>query len=365
MARSYVHARIGGLDRFVLKENVTDSPDLADVTSVTVVVGSTTVYSTAYNDGPVRWNTSETRRGEIVALIPTAAFTADRDTAEITIVNPDNPGGLLWASQIVPVGVSSLFGQGGENREQCDVCGRWFRVSQLVRQVQIRRREARANYLYWSRYNAENWSVDTDALGEVSMGRSRVRWAPHTYKNANMMDGAQSFWGDGELVANDAVDLSTFTTALLRGRFGTHQMTKKPGLTIEFGFYYDFGGAGEVRYPLGSKEDVEGETAWIVDDLSSIAGGHISELQAFYKITTFDNQQIWWGEDFRLQKDDSAPGLTTAVSKGAPVVEDFQMKTFGAAVVCPDHRDIMPKQVNDYQPEFDPVEIIETEDQEF
>ena len=66
-------------------------------------------------------------------------------------------------------------------------------------------------------------------------------------------------------------------------------MTKKPGLDIEFGFYYDYGGAGETRYSLGTREDIEGNTAWIADDLSSIAGGHLSDLKAFYKISTYDD----------------------------------------------------------------------------
>lgn len=365
MARSLVHSRDGGLDRFILHTAQIDTVDLSDVTSVTVKVGSTTVYSTALDSGPVRWSTSEARRGEVISLVPTAGFTDDNETAQITIVSPTYPGGLVWATLDIPVGTPSYFGQGGENREQCNVCGRWFPVSQLIRQTQIRRREARDNYLYYSRYNEDGWEIDTDALGEVSMGRSTFRWKVHTYKNANMADGAHSFWGDGELVAKHEVDLSAFTTALLRGRFGTHQMTKKPGLDIEFGFYYDYDGAGETRYSLGTREDIEGNTAWIADDLSSIAGGHLSALKAFYKITTYDDQQIWWVEQMRLQKDVTEPGMTTAVSKGAPVSEAFAMKTYGTTVVCPEHRERFKKQVDEYQPTFDSVEVVETEDQEF
>lgn len=365
MARSLVHSRDGGLDRFILKENQIDSPDLSDVTAVTVTVGATAVYSTASDDGPVRWSTSEARRGEIISLVPTAGFTSDNETATINITSPTYPGGLDWASLTIPVGTPSYFGRGGEHREQCNVCGRWFRVSELLRQTHIRRRHARDNYLYYGRYNTDGWEIDTDHLGEVSMGRSTVYWKVHTFKNANMAGGCHSFWGDGELVAKHEVDLSTFTTALLRGRFGTHQMTIKPGLTIEFGFYYDYGGGGEVRYSLGTRTDVEGDLTWLVDDLSSISGGHLSALKAFFKVTTYDDQQIWWGEHFRLQKNASAPGFTTAVSSGAPIDDAFQMKTFGKTVVCPDHRDRMPKQINEYQPEFDSVETVENEDEEF
>lgn len=364
MGRTLVHHR-AGLDHFLLRENVYDSPDLSDVTSVTVTVGSTVVYSTASDSGPVRWNTSETKRGEIVALVPTAGFTGDSETASITIYSPTYPTGLIWASQTIAVGTASFFGQGGEHREQCEVCGRWFPVTQLIRQTHILRREARDNHLYYSRYSSAGWEIDTDALGDISQGRSRAYWKIHPYKNANMADGHESFWGDGELVAVDEVDLTTFTTALLRGQFGTHQATKKPGLTIEFGFYYDYGGAGETRYSLGTREDIEGVTAWITDDLSSISPGHLSALKAFYKVTTYDDQQIWWVENMRLQKDKSAPGMTSALSQGAPIDDGFLMKTYGKMAVCPDHRQHMEKQVNEYQTEFDTVDTVEDEDEEF
>ena len=364
MARSLVHHR-AGLDHFLLRENVYDSIDLADVTSVTVQVGSTVVYSTAYNDGPVRWNTSETKRGEVVALVPTAGFTTDSALAQVTIYSPTYPAGLLWATLTIPVGAANYFGQGGEHREQCEVCGRWFLVTQLIRQTQILRREARDNALYYSRYNATGWAIDTDALGDISQARSRVYWKVHPYKNANMADGAQSFWGDGELVAEDEIDLSAFTTLLMRGTFGTHQATKKPGVDIEFGFYYDYGGGSQVRYSLGTREDIEGKTAWITDDLSSIALGHLSALRAFYKITTYDDQQIWWVEHMRVQKDASEPGMTSAEATGAPIDDAFLMKRYGKMVVCPDHRMMFEKQVNEYSTTFDQIDVVEDEDEEF
>jgi len=365
MARSLVHARDGGLEHFILRENQIDSPSLADVTSITIQVGSTTVYSTASDDGPVRWNTSETKRGEILALVPTAGFTDNSALAQVTIYSPTYPAGLLWATLTIPVGTPAFFGQGGEHGDQCEVCGGWFPVSELIRQTHILRREARDNQLYYSRYSSAGWNIDTDALGDVSQGRSRMYWKIHPYKNANVADGHESFWGDGELVAKDTVDLSAFTTALMRGQFGTHQTTRKPGLDIEFGFYYDYGGGSEVRYSLGTRQDVEGNLAWITDDLSSISPGHIAALSAFYNVTTYDDQQIWWVENMRLQKDATEPGLTTALSTGSPIDDSFLMKTYGKMVVCPEHRLHMEKQVNEYQNTFDGVDVVENEDEEF
>ena len=194
---------------------------------------------------------------------------------------------------------------------------------------------------------------------------STFYWKVHTYKNANMAGGANSFWGDAELVALDALDLSAFTTALLRGRFGTHQATKQPGLSVEFGVYYDYGGGSETRYSFGTKTGIEHQTAFATNDLSAVDPGHLSALQPFFKITTYDDQQVWWGEGFRLQKDETTLGMTTAVSKGAPVDDSFQMKNFGSVVVCEKHRMELEKQVNEYQPTFDEVQIVETEDQEF
>lgn len=366
MARTFVHRREAGLEHFELKENHYDAPDLSTVTSVTVDVGGVTVYSTGPSDGPVRWNTSELKRGEIIALVPTASFEGSTETAQVTIVSPDYPTGLVWASQTISVLESSYFGQGGVNREQCDVCGGWFKVTDLVRQLQILKRNERANYLYSSRYDSTYWEiVGADYLGEGSMGYSKFYWKVHPHKNANMAGGAHCFWGDGELVAKDALDLSGYCTALLRGRFGTHQTTKQPGLTVEFGFYYDYGGAGQTRYSIGTATEVETRTAFKTTDLSAIAEAHRTALQPFYKITTYDDQQIWWAEGFRLQKDESTLGLTTATSKGAPVDEAQLEKNFVTAVVCPKHRMELEKQVDEYQPTFDDVQIVETEDQEF
>lgn len=366
MARSFVHRREAALDHFILTENQIDRADLSTVTAITVKVGSTTVYSTAYNDGPVRWNTSELGQGELVALVPTSGFSEDNEDATITITSPTYPGGLAWATKAIPVGEASYFGQGGEHREQCEVCGLWFPVTKLIRQTHILRRDARDNALVYSRYNADNWALTgADFLGAVSQGRSTMYWKVHPYKNANMAGGANSFWGDGEIVANDAIDLSTYTQALIRGRFGTHQTTAKPGLSIGFGFYYDYGGGGETRYLLGTRNNIEGKTAWIVDDLSSIDPGHLSALKVFYDIDTYDDQQIWWVENMRVQKDASAPGMTSAWSAGAAIDDSFLMTTYGKMVVCPEHRLGFEKQVNEYQPTFDQVDVVETEDQEF
>ena len=67
----------------------------------------------------------------------------------------------------------------------------------------------------------------------------------------------------------------------------------------------------------------------------------------------------------RLQKDKSAPGMTSALSQGAPIDDGFLMKTYGKMAVCPDHRQHMEKQVNEYQTEFDTVDTVEDEDEEF
>lgn len=369
MARSFVHSREAGLERFVLVENHIDKPDLSDVTSVTVVVGPTTVYSTASDSGPVRWNTSETKRGEIIALVPTSAFTEESYEATITIYSPTYPGGLAWATVEIPVGTSAYFGQGGEHREQCEVCGRWFPVTQLIRQTHILRREARDNHLKWSRYWVGSyWNLQNgvDYLGEVSMGRSKYYSRPHPFKNATPADGCHSFWGSDELWINEGIDLSSFSQVLVRGRFGTHQATKKPGLTIEFGAYHwEWPGPVIDRYVFGTRTGVDGNTAFVVNDLSGVPVGHRDAMNIFFKVTTYDDQQVWWGENFRVQKDVSEPGMTTAIAKGTPIDDAFLMKTYGKMVVCQDHRLHMEKQVNEYSTEFDQIDVVEDEDEEF
>ena len=366
MAKTFIHSQKGGLQQFILKDGF-DSPDLSNLTDVTIDVGAVTVYSTAHDSGPVRWNTSETRRGEIMALVPMMSFSADHEDATIAIEGPTYPEGKAWATKAIPVGESSFMGSAGKYTEQCDVCHKWFPVEDLVRQIQVRRIEAAANYLPWSRFNDAGWTVDTDALGEVSMGRPRWYWKVHPYKGANMTNGAASFWGDGELVAVDAIDLSAFTSALLQGTFGTHQATVKPFLEVELGFYYNYDYGTELyeaRYPIGSWSGVEGKQVWIVDDLSGVSGGHLGALQAFFKVTTFDDQQSWWGESFRVQKDVSEPGMTNVQTRGSAIIRTPAAKYLGKTVVCPDDYERLKKQVNEYEPSFDGVEVVDDEDQE-
>ena len=362
MARTLIHLQKGGLQKFTLKDGF-DSPDLSDVTAVTVDVGAVTVYSTAHDDGPVRWDTSEAARGEIMALVPMTSFSADHEDATITITSPTYPGGLAWATKAIPVGESAFMGSAGKYTEQCDVCHKWFPVEDLLRQIQVRRIEAAANYLPWSRFNDTGWTVDTDALGEVSMGRPRWYWKVHPYKGANMANGAATFWGDGELVAVDAIDLQGFTSVLLQGTFGTHQATIKPFLEVELGFYYDYGGGGEVRHSFGSWTGVEGKQAWVVNDLSGVGGDAVA-LQAFFKVTTFDDQQLWWGESLRVQKDVSEPGMTNVQTRGSAIIRTPAAKYLGKTVVCPDDYERLKKQVNEYEPSFDGVEVVDDEDQE-
>ena len=363
MSRTFVHSQKGGLQQFILKDGF-DSPDLADVTAVKVDVGSVAVYSTAHDDGPVRWNTSETRRGEVIALVPMVSFTADHEDATITITSPTYPGGLAWATKTIPVGTSAFMGSAGKYTEQCDICHKWFPVQDLIRQIQTRRIDPGANFLPWSRFNDTGWQVDTDELGEVSMGRPRWYWKVHPYKGANIAGGAASFWGDGELVAKETIDLSAFTTALLQGTFGTHQATVKPFLGVEFGFYYDYGGGGETRYVIGTWTGVEGKQVWVADDLSGIAGGHLAALQAFFKVTTYDDQQTWWGESFMVQKDVAKPGMTNVPTRGVAISRTPAAVYLGKTVVCPADYEQLQKQVNEYEPSFDGVDVVDDEDQE-
>lgn len=361
--RTFIHGQKAGLQQFILK-NGFDSAPLAAVTAIRIDVGDVTVYSTAHDDGPIRWNTSETRLGEIMALIPMVSFTTDHEDAAVTITSPAYPDGLVWAEKAIPVGTAAFMGAAGVYTEQCDSCGLWFPVEDLIRQMKIRQVNPGSNYIPWSRFNDDGWEIDTDALGEVSMGRTRWAHTVHPYEGANIEHGAASFWGDGLLVSKIAIDLSGFCNALLRGTFGAHQTTKKPGLDVAFGVYYDFGGGGETKYEFGSWSGVDGRKAWASSDLSAIASEELRELKPYYDVTTHDDQQIWWGEMFRLEKDMIKPDLTTIETQGAAEVKEFNPAFIGSGVACPACYDRMEKQVNEYRPTFDGLDTVDVEDQE-
>jgi len=256
------------------------------------------------------------------------------------------------------------MGSGGKYTEQCDVCHGWFPVEELVRQIQVRRIEGAANYLPWSRFNDAGWTVDTDALGEVSMGRPRWHHKVHPYAGANIANGAATFWGDGEIVSKDAIDCFDFSKALLQGTFGTHQATVKPFLTVELGFYYNYGEVGEERHSIGSWEGTDGKQVWVSSNLSSVPEYALPALRAFFKVTTYDDQQLWWGESFRLQKDVTNPGMTNVPTRGSERILDPADKYLGKTVVCREDWERLPKQIDDYDPSFDSVETVDDEDQE-
>jgi hypothetical protein len=363
VARSFLHAQKGGLQQFILKDGF-DCPDLSDATAVTVEVGAVAVYSTSHDGGPVRWNTSETRRGEIIALVPMASFTTDHEDATITIDLEGEGDPIVWATKAIPVGTGSFMGSGGKYTEQCDVCHGWFPVEELVRQIQVRRIEGAANYLPWSRFNDAGWTVDTDDLGEVSMGRPRWYWKVHPYAGANIVNGAATFWGDGELVSKDIIDGSSSSFLLLQGTFGTHQTTVKPFLDVELGFYYDYGGGSEERYVIGSWSGVDGRQVWGSRDVSDGFWDNIDSVRAFFKVTTYDDQQLWWAESFRVQKNVSKPGMTNVPTAGSERILAPAEKYLGKTVVCREHWERLPKQINEYQPSFDGVKTVDDENQE-
>lgn len=361
--RTFIHHQKAGLQQFILK-NGFDSAGLVNVTDIQINVGSVTVYSTAHDDGPIRWNTSETRLGEIMALIPMASFDTDHELASVIITSPDYPGGLVWAEKTIPVGTPSFLAAAGVYTEQCDSCHLWFPVDELIRQMKIRQVNPGSNYIPWSRFNNDGWQINTDELGEISMGRPRWAHTIHPYAGSNIEHGAASFWGDGLLVCKQTIDLSGFSDALLRGTFGMHQTTKHPGLNVEFGVYYDYGGGNETKYQFGAWSGIDGKRVWASNDLSSIDPGHIQDLQPYFDVITHDDQQIWWGESFRLEKDMIKPDLTTIETKGAAEVKAFNPEFIGSGVACRGCYDRMGKQVNEYRPGFDRFDTVDVEDQE-
>jgi hypothetical protein len=364
MARTFLHHQKAGLQQFILKDGFS-SVGLADVSDIQIDVGAVTVFSTAHDSGPVRWNTSETRMGEIMALVPMVSFTENNAPATVVIDGPTYPpGGITYGPKTIAVGEGSFMAAAGTYYDQCDGCGIWFPVEQLIRQLKIREVRPAANYLPWSRFNNEGWQVDTDELGEVSMGRSRWFHKIHPYAGSMVAGGAGSFWGDGLLVSNDTIDVAAFSTALLSGIFGTHQTTKKPFLDIEFGVYYDYGGGSETKYVFGTGSGVDGKRVWAVNDLSGVDGGHVGALQPYFDVTTHDDQQIWWAESLRVQKDVLQPGMTTVETKGVARIKEFNAAFLGSGVACEECYDVLKKRVNEYRPTVDQFEIVDVEDQE-
>lgn len=362
MARSVVHWGGAGLQHFLLKEFM-DPVDLSDVTQITIDAGETTVYSTAHDDGPIRWDISETRRGEVVALLPAAILDSTDLVTRLTTYSPTYPDGLVWPDLDIGQGDLEFIGAGGHYREQCQCCGRWFRADDLIRQIQIRRQTVGENYLPYSEYETGGWTCSTTSLGNVSMGKSTWRHKIHRTEGASMVDGAATFWGDGELVANSTIDISLWNRVLLSGNFGTHQATKEPFLDVELGFYNDYGGA-ETKYVLATREHIDGMKVWVSSTLSPFNPTHLTALRPYFKVTTADDQQAWWGLHFMVQKDVEKPGMTHIPTYGGAVIHTEEKKVLGRTVVCRDCWEPLAKQIDEYAPGFDDLQIVENEDQE-
>lgn len=366
MARSVEVIWAGGLYRFRLWQAAFDPYAVSGVTAVRLTRGSEVVNDSAPASGDVRWAQSEFYENEIVAKL-SSAFIAESGDVTVRITSPDYPSGVDWAT--VDIGGSGAFvAAAGVWVEQCDICGLWFDVNSLVRQLQVRHRYAGTNYCDRSRYNPAEWTCTAEYVGDVSMGRSRWRHVvdPTDGAPSRMADGASSFWGDGNLTHDTAIDMSAWTTALIEGQFGVNQVTKLSELSVSAGLIYDPGGANETFYPAVSS--VDGGAVWGAITLSTIPAGRRSALHPQYRVTTQSGQQVWWAERFRVQKDVSTPRDTFyswIETKGSPVVQTESDKVYGTTVVCPKDWERLKKQVNDYEPSFDKIDWIEEEKQEF
>jgi hypothetical protein len=363
MGRTVEIGWVGGLYRFRLFSSAFEPLDLSAVTQVKLTRGSEIITESTPSSGSVRWAQSEFKTGEIVAKL-TDAFVAESGDATVNITSPTYPTGVDWGTVEVG-GAGEFVGGSGVFLEQCDICGKWFPIETLVRQIQVRRRSIAANYLTYSRYESSHWSCTATYLGEASMGRSRFRDVVDPEGGpSRIADGAASFWGDGLLIATNSIDASSWTTILIEGQFGVNQATTLGELNVKVGVVYDPGGVGETYYEAADLDIVGGFRAWGALAVSAIAAGHRSALQAYFRVTTETGQQVWWGERFRVQKDESTPGMTWVPTKGSALVHTEDGKMLGRTVVCPDDWERLPKQVDDYRPDFDPVPIVDDENQE-
>lgn len=353
----------GGLHRFRLFNSPFDPLDLSDATSITLTRGSETHTSATPSAGTLRWGQSEYKEGEIAAKL-TAAFLAASGDVTVNVTSPDYPLGEDWGTCEIGHG-GEFVGGSGVYLEQCDICGKWFDIKTLVRQIQVRKRTIAANYLPYSRYNATFWECTAEYLGESSMGRSRFRDVVDPNDGpSRMVDGAASFWGDGVLTSIDTIDVSSWAVVLVEGQFGCNQRTVQGLVDVSMGLVYDPGGAGETYYEAGEFLDVNGRGLFGYVAVAAIDAAHRSALHVQYRVTTATDQEVWWGERFRVQKDTVTPGMTWVPTKGTPLVHTTEGKLLGRTVVCPDDWERLPKQIDDYRPDFDAVPTVEDENQE-
>ena len=353
----------GGLHRFRLFSSPYEPVDLSTATEVELYRDTYGFANPTPASGAIRWGQSEFKTGEIVSLLP-AGFKSNTGDVTVKFWSPDYPDGVVWGTCEIGSG-GEFVGGAGVYLEQCEVCGKWFDINTLVRQIQVRKRSIAANYLPYSRYNATYWSCTTDYLGEASMGRSRFRDVVDPGGGpSRMVDGAASFWGDGVLTSVDTIDVSSWSTVLVEGQFGTNQRTVQGGVDVAFGLVYDPGGAEETFYGCGTFLSINGRRIFGYVAVAAIAAGHRAALNVYYNVTTATDQEVWWGERFRVQKDKTVPDMTWVPTQGTALIHTEEGKMLGRTVVCPKDWEKLPKQINDYSPDFDAVPRLEDENQE-
>lgn len=352
----------GGLHRFRLFSSPFEPVDLSTVTEIELKRDTYGFANNVPDSASIRWNQSEFKKGEVVALLPDG-FKEDTGLVKIQLYGPGQPNEVFGTCEIGSGG--EFVGGSGVYLEQCDICGKWFDINTLVRQLQVRKRSIAANYLPYSRYNSTYWNCTTDYLGEASMGRSRFRDVVDPDGGpSRMVDGAASFWGDGVLTAIEQIDVQAWDTVLVEGQFGTNQRSVQGTLDVVIGLIFDKGSPNEKFYQLGSFSGVNGRRVFGSISVSSIDPAHRPYVRAEYRITTATNQEVWWGERFRVQKDKTVPDMTWVPTKGTALVHTEEGKMLGRTVVCPKDWERLPKQIDGYRPNFDAVPTLEDENQE-
>ena len=220
--------------------------------------------------------------------------------------------------------------------DRCDVCGKKIHRQELVR-TQVRyMRPAATNLLPYSSYSASGWACDATDKSTIGIGTraDKTRTKVGYGTTVSIVNGVQTWQGDGTYRTTTAVDLSSGTTAIISAVAVPYYASENPSLSITMGLCDGDGNNGttERTWTTSTMRRV-----WYPVTVADIASPLSAAAAYFYWTVTPQTDEYWSIEDAQveLDTDDSRPGEFVQTT-GAAVTTLVDTRSMAVRKVCPD-----------------------------
>lgn len=219
--------------------------------------------------------------------------------------------------------------------DRCDVCGQKIHRQELVRTPVRYLRPAAQNLLPYSSYSASGWACDATDKSTLQIGTraDKTRFKVGYGTDVTILNGVQTWQGDGTYRTITSIDLSSATKATVSAVVEPYYKSQEPLLQVTMGLC-DSDGANKTSER--SWVTSSGTRMWYTVTVADIATPLDASAVYIYFDVTPETDQYWAIEDAQVELDATGdrPGEFVKTS-GAAVTTAVDTETMTMRKVCP------------------------------